>query len=376
MKNLLLLLFFTCPVFLKAQETSDLETLGRKLEKAAADTDVRTLDNLFDLDSFLDLVIIEGQNEALRGFNDGFTESAREQFSFGNLIIQNVLTVDGNLSFLRAYYKDSEPHIIFRIAGSDGINYHEYKLHEKGGTLKIKDIYIALSGEYLSETFRTVYLMAGPPAISSSLPEDQKLNLRAMNLIKTIKAHFDAGNYERSLKLFNQLDVEVRKVKAMSLLELRIKAEMGDEQYLEALGRYQKNFPDDPSSMLHAIDYLILQERFPEALKSVEKLDELVQGDSYLDIFRGNLHFMMGKSELAKPYLLSFTKNFPDDPDGWNSMLSIYSALSENDEAIDVLELLMENFLVSKSDLISAVEEDPIYASLASSKEFKTWKAK
>ena len=81
----------------------------------------------------------------MAGFQQGFNLN-----QLGAQIINSI--ANGSYSLVRTYQKNNETHVLFRMFGDGGLNYHDFLLYKIKDTVKAADIYIYLTGEELSAT--------------------------------------------------------------------------------------------------------------------------------------------------------------------------------------------------------------------------------
>ena len=157
-------------------------------------------------------------------------------------------------------------------------------------------------------------------------------------------------------------------------MDLMIKAQLDDGSYMESLSNYQRTFPNDPSSYLISLDYLTLKEEYDACLAAVDKLDGLIKGDDFLNLFRGNLNYLKKDYDAALKYMLQFTQDHADILDGWDVMLSVRVDRKEYTEATSVIEKMMALIALEKEYITAFIEEEPTYADFVKSDEYKAWK--
>lgn len=133
---------------------------AKKLESSIKKGDSLFLDTAFNKKAFVKKINDgkEGDPKLLTtDINEAFTEGIMSRLKFGTEIVKNL--EGGYYTFLK-YYTNPEgvPHLVFRLFGKSGLNYHDFELSEVNGIVKISDCYILLSGEELSQSIRNAYL--------------------------------------------------------------------------------------------------------------------------------------------------------------------------------------------------------------------------
>jgi tetratricopeptide (TPR) repeat protein len=371
-----LFLLLSLSINLQAQKGKEKKLLAvaEALQTAVTEQDQAALDDLFDKEEFMNLIIIEDGSTKLARFNEGFKSKLVDRSVLSTMILQQASTEDFAYEPVRVYFDKKEPHIIFRLSVANGINYHDFLLKKSKGNYKIIDAYIYLSGEYISATFKRLYIIASkdylPPSISAGLPDFQ---LEEIMQVANAKQLVDQGHYKEAAEMMSGLGADIRKEKIFALMELLIKANMEEEDYLQAMVDYKSLFPEDPSIDLVSLDYLLLQEKFEEGLAAIDRLDERLGGDPYLDIYRGSFYYSLDNYSKATVLFQRFTQNFPDDTDGWDSLINVYIEDKKYAEALGVFDVLIEKYGLGKSDMAVFIEEEPTYADFIKSEAYKNW---
>lgn len=377
MKYLTSYLLIALPLVLKGQSisVSDLESLGNQVEDAVILNDTEYLNKVFDMEAFLDMIIEEASTNDIKQYNDGFVKGFTGSFQYGNMIVSETVGQGSDYSFLRAYEKDGEGHLIFRLFGEVGLNYHDYKVVLENNELRITDMYIYLTGEHLSKTLKRLYLLSGAELFKTF--KAGELPLEDLQAVSKSKQFLEAGNYKSALEALTSVSETLRQEKIYGVFELNIRSHLEDgEAYLEAMKRYQEKFPNDPSVNLISIDYFILKEDYTGALTAVNELGRKVGGDDFLSLFRGNIHYANKKVNLAAQEFESLTRKFPEFVDGWDSLLSLRIELGEYHKAVEVLDKILANLEMDLKVFKELLESEPGYSDFIKSQEYKDWKAK
>lgn len=372
--SLLLLVTLSTTTLAQKGKEKKLLAVAEALQTAVTEQDQAALDDLFDKEEFVNLIIIDDGSAKLARFNEGFKSKLVERSILGTMILQKASTEGFSYELVRVYFDKKEPHIIFRLSGASGINYHDFLLKKIKGDYSIVDAYIYLSGEYISATFRRLYIIASkdylPPSISAGLPDFQ---LEEIMQVANAKQLVDQGHYPEAAEMMSGLGEDIRKEKIFALMELLIKANLEEEDYLQAMVDYKNLFPEDPSIDLVSLDYLLIQEKFEEGLAAIDRLDERLGGDPYLDIYRGSFYYSLNNYPKATALFKRFTENFPDDTDGWDSLISVYIDDKKYTEALGIFDVLIEKYGLGKSDMAVFIEEEPTYADFIKSEAYKNW---
>ena len=92
-------------------------------------------------------------------------------------------------------------------------------------------------------------------------------------------------------------------------VELLEKDQDAEDVYTKAVDDYRGAHPKAANLELMLIDYYFFKEEFQKVLEVVDKLDQRVGGDPYLNLYRANSHFMRDEPGKAKKYHDKMIKN-------------------------------------------------------------------
>ena len=208
----------------------------------------------------------------------------------------------GSYELLRVRKKNDGYRAIFRLklGNEGGINYHEVQIVKlkKGGKIQAADIYVYLTGEYLSQTMRRVMIPVAAQANRSIL---EKLSGKESEFIKNsdkIKRYAKLAkskNGTSALAIYNQLPKSLKEDKNM--LVLRIMASQNtldvEKDYMAAMNDFRRLFPNDPALLLMSIDYYAVKGDAKKLEETFNNLDTAVGGDPYLKELQKELKEVM-----------------------------------------------------------------------------------
>ncbi len=374
----ILLIFLSFGISAKAQSAKkmkQLEAIASGILLAMEENNEAFLADIFDTKAFTDRIIIDGPSTKLREFNTGFVSTLQESSLLARMLLENEDAASSEYDFLRAYFSKKKGHLIFRLYGDNSINYHDFLIEKIKGEYKITDIYIYLTGEYLSETFKILYLTSSKdhltPSETADLPD---LDTEDLTKVITAKSLVDRGEYEAAKEMISGLNGEIRSEKLFRLVELIIKSYMNDEEYLELMESYKNSFPDDPSIYLISFDYLLQREEYEAALTAIDNLDRKLGGDSFLNLKRANIYHTEGNLRKADELMDMFLTDYSEYFAGWNFLVKIQIERGQFAEAVLTMERLLEFPNMIKKDMVQVIEEEPDYGDFAKSEAFKNWK--
>ena len=373
-KIIQLILFFYCGVIaaqVQSKDTARYDYIGIAMDSTLYAGNIDYINQLFDKTYILNQVIVKSDDSYVKNFNKGFESGLMQSFNYGK-IITNELGDTGSFDFLRSRINEKgEYHLLFRLSGDEGLNYHDYKLKEVEGEVKIVDVYFFMSGEYLSKTLKDGYnaALSNKPNIITKLlkktvADDFVKVLKIKNLLAEQK-------YQEAYKLYKTISSEIRKQKSLQLVGMQVAYYIDDATYQKEIEKYEKSFPNDPSLYLISIDGAFLKGNYDRVLNLIRKLDKAIGGDPYLDSFRANVFFAKGELETAMKYANQMLGNYPFYVESYTTKLSILVEQKNFKSALETLNSFYSMFGLEKQDMDEAMAVD--YPELIKSSEYKEW---
>ncbi|TMM31061.1 hypothetical protein FDT66_03575 [Polaribacter aestuariivivens] len=377
MKKIILILCFTAVFSCNTKEKktikiTDVEQIGLEIEHSLANYDIIETNKFYDVKAFTNRFLIKTSKKNVLDFNTGFYASFSSQFNFGELIVKE-LSNGSSYDFIRAYQDENKDfHLLFRLFG-DGLNYHDHLVKIINGQPKIVDSYIYLTGENLSETFGQLYksVLYSSDFFSKYVKTSDVEILKDMNTLKEIKQLNASGQFVRANEAYQSISNKSKRTKIFKLIHLMTVSNLSEDVYQEVILDYENSFPNDPSLFLVSVDGYLLKEQYEKSLESVNKLDEALNGDPFLDYLRGNIYYFQKEYAKALEKFQIINKEYPDFIDVYDGLLSVYIATNENEKAVSILNTLENKFQIKKEDLKLSLEEG--FINFTKTKEFKNW---
>ena len=371
-----LLLIFSCveekeKSIDKGLDFKEVEKLGFDLQDGFIQEDITGINLLYDKYSLANKFLLKTSKKRILEFNKGFYVSFAREFNFGEILIEEKKN-EASYEFVK-FYKDktNKYHLLFRFFSANGINYHDHLLKKVKGTPKIVDTYIFMSGENLSDTYRTIYKNAlyGSNFLTKDISDGRYV--KDMNKLKKIRLLNSKGKFMKSHKVYQSISSTSKQEKIFKLTNITITSNISLELYEEALDDYDEKYPNDPSLQLMAIDRYLIKKEYDKSLLAIDKLDSLVKGDSFLNYLRGNVNFLKKDYSSAQSNYKNTIKEYPEFFDVYESLLNLYLETNNRKNAIDILDIYVSKFNVSKEEIKTNYKKsDPRFVN---SKEFMNW---
>ena len=376
MKRILIAVFFLVGLCSQAQqqekEISYLDYIGYAIDSTVYNGDGSYLNRLFDKESFYSKIFQESDDEEIQKFNKGFREGFDKSFNLGEKIGTDIGDY-GSYDFLRSRMDTRGNQVLlFRLYDpDDGLNYHEYVLKNIDGEIKIVDIYIFMTGEYLSKTLSDIYNAALVSRQARDREELKKTPLYDLVKLFHIRKLIESEDYKTAISLYETFSPEGKKEKAYKLIAIEIAGNIDDKLYAKYIKEYEELFPDDASLYLVSIDGTLLEEKYDKTLEQINLLDIAVGGDPFLDYMRANVFYMKNDMAKAIEYIEVFNKNFEFYFDGYDVALTFYIEGGDPKKVFQVLDIMVEEFEISKEELKSTIKEN--FPEFAKRKDYISW---
>jgi tetratricopeptide (TPR) repeat protein len=177
------------------------------------------------------------------------------------------------------------------------------------------------------------------------------------------------GQFEEALKLAAKMPDDLKKQKIVLVVRGVAASNVGESEFLAVIDDFRKHYPDDAALDLMSIDYFLNQKKHDKALTSIDRVDEAVGGDAYLDVMRAGIYAEMGDFDEALKTARRATEREEDLADAQWSIVTISLKKKDYDLTAETLNTLTKKFGIGLPDL-ATVEE---YAGFVQSPQYKKW---
>jgi len=336
----------------KTQPITDAQALeaGKALETAANNGDVYPIDHFLYPDSLLENIRQKSRFLKDPGNLDAFRSSFLPSFfngKFGRQLEANIH--DGNYRLMREYDDKGAKHIVFRLFGDGGLNYHDFTLVRVGDSIKAGDLYTYTTDESIASQIARLSDMLGQ---SSNFEGDAAV-------IQRMTAALNKQDYAGIKQTYDQLDNKYKQNKIIRMLYIQACHHIDLDLYEKALTAYSVSFPDATSCYLLMIDLYYLRKDYEKELAVIDKLDKVVGGDPVLDVFRGNVYSLMHKLAEA---LTCYENVYRYDPTLKINVLKLiggYAAAGQKDKAKNIIAAYMQTSAYHTGDLNTVYDQYP-----------------
>ena len=349
------------------------QLFAEPLVQAIFEGDVDGFNQLIDWDSILNKVTsgIEASPKFRQGFERGIRETLSQKNGLAATLVRSVGN-GGAYVLLRTYEKDGVRRAIFRMQTEQGINYHDYALELQGDRVLATDLYVYLSAEEFSSTMRRLYLMAisqQPTGFLDRLTGKEAAFAKNAQKFKAMARFNRNGQFAQAVKIFNELPDSMRTEKPVLIIYLTATAQLGEKQYLEAFDLYRSHYPNDASLDLLSLDAYLSRKQYDKVLESIDRLEEAVQGDPFLDVMRAGVYHESGENDEAMKMVHRAIERQPDLQDAYWTAVEVTMDQKEFGETVKWLKRI-ENDLAIEIEWATLGQLD-YYAEFVKSPEYQ-----
>jgi tetratricopeptide (TPR) repeat protein len=369
------------PSFVRADDqpaqTDEASALASQLSDALLRGDTAAVENLVDADALFNRLSagVSASEEYHAAFERGFPAQV-------NSIMAGIVKTDGGGAYhlLRVRQVNGEAHILFRaLPKGGGLNYHDWIVgKDQQGNLKLQDVYVAVSGELMSQSMHRVYvqgaLAANPGLLDRLSGKDKELAANLKNLVG-ITQDWKKAQYQQTLDDYKKLPKSMQEDKNCMILRLMATEKLRKQlpqEYGAAMADYKRLFPGDPSVDLDCIDALFETKRFAEARQSIDRIEAFTGGDPYLLILRGNTYSLEGGNDNLLQAKQCYQKAVAEEPTlakAYWSLVTLSLETGKYDETAALLTEIQQKLHLKIKDLTTV----PAYAGFVKSDTYKKW---
>lgn len=259
-----------------------------------------------------------------RSFGSGLDERLR----MGTTMV-NSLSKKGTYQLVKQYEKDGKQHVLFRMYDDGSLNYHDIELVKTGKEVKIGDIFVYTSGEYLSETIKNLFeQMKGMMENKSATPESRAF----ITDMPRMRELMNQKRYEEAIGIYDRLPSNIKQLRAVQIIHILISSGLEDqEKYSESIEQYKSLYPNEPNMHLLLLDGYLMKKEYDQALYSVNEMDRMINKDPFLDYYRSLIYKLKEDNANRKLHIERLMKNMPDSEDGMLELIAVY--LEEKNKA-------------------------------------------
>ena len=308
-------------------------------------------------------------------FRAGVMQGAKSAIAKGmESEISKALGEGGHYRFLRVHSVGMEKRILFRMAtAEDGLNYHDLIMSRgSSGQLEVIDFHVAITGELMSETLHGLFITMAMSQKGSFLQkltgklDDMEKHLPTMNQFTAQK---NAGQFAEALATFNRLPPSLRSQKAIAMSRVLVASNVNEAEYMAAMSDFRQAFPNDACTEFMSIDFYILRKEFDKCLEAINRIDQTIGGDPYLNLKRVSPYVSLGKHPEARRAIDLVIQSEPTLAAPVYALADMGLTSGKFDIVLEALKILKDKHSIQFNDLRTV----PGYAEFVKSPQYQDW---
>jgi len=327
--------------FVQKQKVTRDEAIAfaKDLAASVAIRNPNVFNNIFDADA-LKKKMLEASDGKLSYQDLAEIPEALKKRRMGDEIVD--AAKDGGMyEPVKFYEKNDTQHVIFRLYGNSGLNYHDISLVHSGKDIKAADIYFYLTSEDFSKSLAD---------ISVQLKNYLDPGNNIISIINKIKKYRQNDENEKALELFNQLPDSLRHQKIFQLVHIQLTANLDDE-HTKALDEFQKLFPNEPGMFITALDIHMSHQEYDKALTDINKMDSIINKDTFLDYYRGLMYKELKDTAASISCFENLYKNFPSFGAGIIELIAADTKSGQIDKAKKLVTVYRDNKKLNQENM-------------------------
>ncbi|WMX14872.1 hypothetical protein [Aureispira sp. CCB-E] len=362
----LFLLCYLISFAIQAQiPTKEWDKLGQEIAKALNAHD-QSVDQYFDKTAFLNRFILQNpRNKDIKQFNRKIRHEWRS-FSLGRTLASQ--PIQYKYEYIRIHEDSSL--VIRQWHEESGVNYFLFKLQYINGQWIAMDVYVLLTGQFLSETMKnTIYLPTAIRLIQGG--EESRRGMSNAEIYIEATYLLRKQEYQQAYTKISGIPLDER-LKGHQILKLNLSYLLeSNEKILKTIEEYQKLFPNDPSFEFIMLDKYVLEETYEKALTAVQVIEDFIGEDDYLYYQKGVIYEQLEDFKEAEVQIRKAIAKRPNEALYYWELLSILEWQEDYKGCVKTLKQMQKVLPHTKEALVETVRQ--FYYVFPYEKEFERW---
>ncbi len=285
---------------------------------------------------------------------------------------------------LRYHEVHGQPRLMCRAVVGGGLTYVDLvPLFDRDGEPRLVDAYLFSSGEYLSETLRRGILpqmarATGQPIEALVSGQPGPLLLYFDQIISFLRSAA-AQEHGEVIDKYQTLPKSLREEKFLLIQYLGAIIFQMDQTgkdprlqryYHDGMLDFEVLYGDDPAYLLMAMEYHLFKEDYDAALEAINRLDEAVGGDPYLDALRANVYAAEYRLDEAAELAIRAREQAPWVEDTYWRVLDLHFRREDWTGAAAEMDRLVKRFSYRFE-----IESEPYYQAFLRTEVGQKWLA-
>jgi hypothetical protein len=288
------------------------------------------------------------------------------------------LKIKGEL--IQFAFEDGKGQACIRFSYPDhNFQFHRFELrHDRRGRLKISDWFDSNKGLMFSALIGEELLAAKPTKeatrrlLSNRTPTDLQL-FQATEILKAIRDR----QAPRFFEIYDEFDEPLKREPWIAKNAVYMAQALKDiDRFSRSFEIFADVFADNPDMALLLSDFYLIVQDYERALSSLQRFEQhFAVNEGALPAKLSAIALAVGKLEDAEKFAVKATVNEKSVELGWWSLLRARAAAQDYEGALEALTYLEDNFGHRLDAAKLRRDKFRAFTRLASSQEFKDWRA-
>ena len=193
--------------------------------------------------------------------------------------------------------------------------------------------------------------------------------VKNVDKVRLFISHAQAREGARAMEIYDQFPDSLKTDKNILITRLAAARSLGPEQEDAAIRAFRSACPHDPALDLLLIDSYFSHKQYAEVRASLDRLDQSVGGDPYLDVLQASSFLEEGNTKSAKEYLRKAVAAEDSLVSAYFGLVVVALREKDFDETSRLLTVIGEKFPKKMPDL----RRNPAYAQYIKSPQYEAW---
>ncbi len=368
--GIVMIAFFACsgdaiaaPPHLRPIDPGRLLPFAQRFERAVNDRDAEAINRAFDMPALTERILrgvtlTIGQRRLIR---DMVTHRFDMRTTFAGEMGEDA----GVCTLLEIHEVNGRPRALYRVINeNESFDYYDFiPAPTRRGGVAFVDLYKPGFGELFSDYFRRQLLEQVGAA--DAMAADQRA-------ISKMLGFWNQAQYAQALRYIERLPRVIREQKVMLILRGSCAAKVSTQEFDRSREDYRRIFPEDAGIDVALWDNLYRNERWEEALDALGRIQRLFYDDPWLGGMKAAVLREQARLELARNVIDKSITREPTLGRLYLIQLSIALAQKDHEQVARCLTTLEETFLYVVRDLTGT----DTYAGFVESVAYRKWVAR
>ena len=281
------------------------------------------------------------------------------EFSFPRITYALSKEIPGSeYEFIKTRIGKSKAHSLFRSYNykTNAINYHDFLIVDRGGNVRIGDVYLFSTGEYLSQTYARQ--LASNPMEDNPFARRYTVDERKFFLSQgDMQLAFENGDANQVNLLLEKGRKSFGGKKFWRIMEADILSWQGNPNIETVLTQLLDDYPKDPSVIHNAFRYYYVMGEGAKTIQKLEALKEYVNDDVILDFVKVRTLVEMAELTKALETLQIVIDKKPNDAELFYWKLMCEGFLKDFESGASTIRTMYSRFGIDLRDIQFSIFE-------------------